>query len=301
MKINEAVGAFVKRFRAENGLTLEEIADAARGLSGVTWTAATISAIEHGGSKADSLPTMLILAAALSFAYKQKHGLDDGSHEVGVLDLLQDTNELQITGTLTVRTSAIIDSLTGKNLEPFISARKMDEMEERKVRSAYVSARRRVDAGLITVGEAYKRIKAVCGADEAKRFSRWELTPTAAERRAAKKLQVEPIRVAEASYLKFGYTLDEEVRRLAGPNASPQKRGRITRKVVEQLDEYMQTDVHFLPILENAVIFPKSAGTFWNGVRAGMPVINEVTGKEYHADTATADTDGESTGKDSED
>lgn len=32
-----------------------------------------------------------------------------------------------------------------------------------------------------------------------------------------------------------------------------------------------------------------------------LVVVNEISGKEYHADTATADTDGESTGKDSED
>lgn len=280
MKINEAVGAFVKRFRAENGLTLEEIADAARSLSGVTWTAATISAIEHGGSKADALPTMLILAAALSSA-SRPHKVGEATHEVGVLDLLQDTDRLQITDTLTVRTSVVIDSLTGKNVEPFIDARTKDELDERHMRSGFVHERRREDAGLITADYARMLIEQTFGEDAAERFTQWKLTPTAAERRAAKKLQVEPIRVAEAAYLKFGYTLDEEVRRLAGANASPQKRGRITRKVVEQLGEYMQSDIHFLPIPENAAIFPKDAmNTFWKDAHTGPQVVKEISGED---------------------
>lgn len=240
MKINEAVGAFVKRFRAEHDLTLEEIADASRTLLGTKWTAATVSAIEHGGSKADALPTMLILSTALTSAYHNKYGWDDTDHDVSVIDLIRDTERLQITDSLSVYTDAVIGAMTGEGYEPFIDADIKDEQDEGVKRTFFVTTRREEDARVLTAAEAQEKIEALFGADGADQFKRWRLVPTAAERRAAKKLGVEPIRVAEATYLLFGATLDEVVYKFAGDGASPQKRGRVTRKVVEFLKEDMK-------------------------------------------------------------
>lgn len=83
------------------------------------------------------------------------------------------------------------------------------------------------------------------GEEGAEQFKHWKLVPTAAERRAAKKLGVEPIRVAEAMYLWRGHSLDDEVRELAGEGASPQKRGRVTRKLVAALKDYMRQVYEF--------------------------------------------------------
>ena len=240
MKINEAVGAFVKRFRAEHDLTLEEIADASRQI-GTTWTAATISAIERGGSKADALPTMLILSNALTRAYHQKHGEDDNM--VSVVDLLNDTKRLDITDTLTVNTDSVISLLTGDGYGALVDADLADkwdkEFSERSARSLFVFTRRELEAEGRTPEEAREELNNALG-DFAEQFMNWHLTPTASERRAAKKLGVEPIRVAEATYLWFGHTLDEEAKKIAGANASPQKRGRVTRKLVDALKDYMR-------------------------------------------------------------
>lgn len=262
MKINEAVGAFVKRFRAEHDLTLEEIADASRKI-GTTWTAATISAIERGGSKADALPTMLILADALTDAYHDKHGTDDCM--VSVLDLIKDTERLDITDTLTVHTDSIITIITGDGYATLVDADLADkwnqEFDDRARRSLFVMERRKLDAlGYMPEGEE-EGIVHMFGEEGAEQFKHWKLVPTAAERRAAKKLGVEPIRVAEAMYLWCGHSLDDEVRKFAGEGASPQKRGRVTRKLVAELKDYMR-QVHE---------FKLSDLDFYEWLKAGEP------------------------------
>ena len=240
MKINEAVGAFVKRFRAEHDLTLEEIADASR-KNGTTWTAATISAIEHGGSKADALPTMLILADALTHAYHNKHGADD--YTVSVLDLIKDTERLDITDTLTVHTDSIITIITGDGYGTLVDAdlaEKLDrEVEDMSSRAMFVYVKRELDAEGRSKEEAFDELVNRLGPDKVYQFMNWDLVPTSAERRAAKKLDIDPIYVAEAAYVAFGHTLDEEATRVAGEGVSPQKRGRVTRKLISYLKGFM--------------------------------------------------------------
>lgn len=60
--------------------------------------------------------------------------------------------------------------------------------------------------------------------------------PTLSEVRAAKKLSVTPEAVSALCLMKYGQFLDAETVSRAGENASPQKRGRETRGVLEELD-----------------------------------------------------------------
>lgn len=65
MKINDIVASWLRSYRAERGLTLDQIATASHKYES-GWTSATLSHMESGGSKADSLETLLILLATLN-------------------------------------------------------------------------------------------------------------------------------------------------------------------------------------------------------------------------------------------
>ncbi len=65
MRMNEIVGDWLRDKRDEHGLTLDQIATASHRY-GSGWTAGTLSYMEKGGSKADALPTLMILLATLN-------------------------------------------------------------------------------------------------------------------------------------------------------------------------------------------------------------------------------------------
>ena len=61
--------------------------------------------------------------------------------------------------------------------------------------------------------------------------------PTGAERRAAKKINLDPLALAVWARVLWGHSLDDEARARAGDEATPQARGRITRLLVEELSK----------------------------------------------------------------
>ncbi len=65
MRMNEIVGDWLRGKRVEYGLTLDQIATASHRY-GSGWTAGTLSYMEKGGSKADALPTLMVLLATLN-------------------------------------------------------------------------------------------------------------------------------------------------------------------------------------------------------------------------------------------
>lgn len=74
--------------------------------------------------------------------------------------------------------------------------------------------------------------------------------PTLAEERASKKLGITPLAVTAICMLEYdGRTLDEEAANRAGEHSSPQKRGRATRKILEELDTLIDhiTDTGEMP------------------------------------------------------
>lgn len=61
-------------------------------------------------------------------------------------------------------------------------------------------------------------------------------SPTLSEQRAADKVGITAPAFAAICLLRYGRFLDEETARRAGQNSSPQKRGRETRGVIEEID-----------------------------------------------------------------
>ncbi|MBW3080668.1 helix-turn-helix domain-containing protein [Bifidobacterium saguinibicoloris] len=207
MRINEAVGEFLRRYRAAHGLTLDDIATASRRY-GSGWSAATVRDIERGGGKADSLPVILVLVQVLNSLTGEHMAVAD------IFELLRTHLDVE---SVDVMNGSALDTLTLSKI--FRGER----------------------YSLKTVGGGY--IQDFLGplAGPTKQLSEGRArvalrhTPTGAERRAAAKLGVKPVAVGFACMMLYGRSLDEEAAARAGDGASPQKRGRVTRVIVGEV------------------------------------------------------------------
>lgn len=94
MKPSEVIGRFLKRYREDNGLTLEAVSDASHRW-GTTWSAATIKNIERGGGKADSLPVIFTVIATI-MTLESKNGL---GQRPNLRTMFADVDTLEINGT----------------------------------------------------------------------------------------------------------------------------------------------------------------------------------------------------------
>ncbi|GAA4705867.1 hypothetical protein GCM10025781_26500 [Kocuria gwangalliensis] len=59
--------------------------------------------------------------------------------------------------------------------------------------------------------------------------------PSLAEQRAAKKLEIDPAELRHWASELWGRGLEDESARRAGPDSSPQARGRVTRLLVDEI------------------------------------------------------------------
>lgn len=202
MRVNEAVGRFLKRYRAEHELTMDDVATASRRY-GSGWSSGTISQMERGGSKADSVPVLLLLVQSLNYLT---------GDTLTVPDLFRcmagDAAEVSITDTVSLSPDDLATALTSGGVP-------------------------------LTPGEAGTNgrppFEHSAAAWFLKSLNGPRPVPTAAEIRAAKKTGIDPHVLAAWCRCHYGRTLDGEASRRAGDGASPQKRGRVTRVIVSEI------------------------------------------------------------------
>lgn len=213
MRINEAVGAFLKRYRAERGLTLDDIATASRRY-GSGWSTGTISQLEKGGSKADSLPVLIILARSIS---------DLEGDDVTLAELfdricaLAQAETVRLTDTVEVTAEDLRAILRGEYyaLLPDLRSKGGEEggvSEETRILRWFLG----------THGQNLQKQIAAH-------------VPSSAEERAAKKLCISVDVLNGWCFYMYKKPLDAVVAESAGVDASPQKRGRVMRRVLEEV------------------------------------------------------------------
>lgn len=209
MRINEAVGRFLKQYRTEHGLTLDDIATASHHY-GTNWTAAKIRDIERGGGSADSLPVILILLSALNDLRYTKEMPISSDEDLKIIDIFGDETHVEIADGRFVSVNLIALILAGDT--------------------------RTLDGGIWHGGKhPFKSsIPVVMSSHDGKRTPEYS---TAAESRAAAKLGLQPLEVTRFCINWFGHTLDEEASKRAGAGASPQKRGRATREIIQEMQD----------------------------------------------------------------
>lgn len=185
---------------------------------GGTWSSSTVASLEKGIA-AGSLENMIILAKTISAINNKPFYLSDLFPGEGDIEL---SDKLKI---------------SRNDLRSILSGHHVDVERESIVEQLTVEfINRKIASGL----PSYFADLSMKVIDIASSIYTGEIKthqPTLAEERAAKKLNITPLAVAAFCMLEYdGRTLDEEATNRAGKHSSPQKRGRATRTILEELD-----------------------------------------------------------------
>lgn len=237
--ISVAVGAFVSQMRRERGLTLDQIARAARSY-GASWSASSVSNIERGQASL-ALPTLLLLALALGDLLGRPLTLSALLGDAEVLTL--------VSGGLNPVKRSWVDGVlrgaevTRNSVEPVDAgndykadwefeaevSRKMGEMHGRGLTPAEEDDR---FAQLLDQSQMPP--------EPATRNPTKGNAGSLAEERAAKKLGISIVRLRQLALDLWTRSLEEESFRRAGSDSAPQARGRVTRVLVDEIRGFMK-------------------------------------------------------------
>ena len=185
MKINDIVASWLRSYRAERGLTLDQIATASHKYES-GWTSATLSHMESGGSKADSLETLLILLATLN---------DLNRDDLRLSDIFIDCDAVEVGDGFEVDEDGFFNALGGRPVD---------------------------------IADPFEHARLI------------PLYATLAETRLANRTGVDSEALHEACMNLYGHSLDEEAAKRAGEGATPQKRGRMTRVLADEILDYLR-------------------------------------------------------------
>lgn len=201
--IQTAVGVFLRAYRREHRLTLDDVATAGR-KHGAAWGPASIRNLETGKS-ALTLLTLIQLAHTLNRLTDDNLALDD---------LLGDAVALDV-------------PMYGKN--PPVKR----EWLSRILAGAPVQIRLRdFENGPRWASEVVKSATAELPSDSD--FESLEISPTLAETRAARRAGIGATAVAMWSRALWEHSLDEEAAARATSD-TPQARGAVTRKLIDEI------------------------------------------------------------------
>lgn len=260
MKVNEIVGDWLQGYRAEHRLTLDQIAAASRKYES-GWTSATLSHMEKGGSKADALPTLMILLATLN---------DLTGDTLTMADVFTDYSGTVDLGNYTTSYENITAALQGEKVSfTYASKDKLEHVVRRIAVFTKGTTDIDYDAALQRTSLHWSTHDYVAptatpvfrpSSTRKKHYMVSNHIPTAAEKRleirlrdANESLFGTPSRVwtynsnshlglavAAVCDVLYGHSLDEEAAKRAGEGATPQKRGRVTRVLADEILDYMR-------------------------------------------------------------
>lgn len=220
----------LKTWRHGSGLTLDRVAtEAVR--QGGTWSSSTVASLEKGIA-AGSLENMIVLSKTIS-------AIDDRPFSLS--DLFPGEGDIELSDKLKISRSALRSILSGHEVD----AERESSVEQ--TMAEFLNRRLAAELPAYLADLSLKTIELASSiGDGAIRTHQ----PTLAEERAAKKLGITPLAIAAMCMLEYqGRTLDEEAANRAGEHSSPQKRGRATRTILEELDTLIDhiTDTGEMP------------------------------------------------------
>jgi transcriptional regulator with XRE-family HTH domain len=237
--ISAAVGAFVSQVRRENGLTLDQIARAARSY-GASWSASSVSNIERGQASL-TLPTLLLLALALGDLLEQPLTLSALLGDVEVLTLVSGgqhpVKRSWVDGVLNgaeVTRSSVesVDAEDDHEVDEELEAEVLRKMRERRGREATRAEGADQVAHLLDQSQMPP--------EPATRNPAKGDAGSLAEERAAKKLGISIARLRQLTLFLWARSLEEESSRRAGTDSTPQARGRVTRLLIDEIRRSME-------------------------------------------------------------
>ena len=232
--IAAAVGAFVSQVRRERGLTLDQIARAARSY-GASWSASSVSNIERGQASL-TLPTLLLLALALGDLLEEPLTLSALLGDVEVLTLVAGGQypverswvDGVLNGAEVIRRSVdSVDAEDDEEIDEQLEAEVLRRMRETRGREATRAERADQVAHLLDQSQMPPE-------PAIRNPSRGDAS-SLAEERAAKKLGISLDRLRQLAVGLWARSLEEESSRRAGTDSTPQARGRVTRVLVDEI------------------------------------------------------------------
>ncbi|KGJ78556.1 hypothetical protein GY21_06965 [Cryobacterium roopkundense] len=236
--ISAAVGGFLARIRRERGLTLDQIARAARSY-GASWSASSVSNIERGQASL-TLPTLLLLALALGDLLEEPLPLSALLGDVEALTLVAGSQypverswvDGVLNGAEVIRRSVdSVDAEDDEEIDEELEAEVLRRMREMRGREA---TRAEVDAQVAQLLDESQLPPESATRNPAKGDA-----GSLAEERAAAKLGVSTARLRRLALDLWAHSLEEESSRRAGSGSTPQARGRVTRVLVEEVRGFM--------------------------------------------------------------
>lgn len=230
MALNSNISAYLEGFRKQHHWTYDQIADAARQY-GVQWSSATVQSMERGARLSDSLSNMLILASSLNDLL-EKNGQQRSVTLSDLIPLREEDEAFYNLGrpqdNAAADVGSVRDAMAGKPVT--ITAKLLGH----DVPNAPGVQR--------TLGRPCFRYRS----DDEGYLSRLDFdvvsdhAPTIAEKRAAEKLNMHPYDLAAFCAVRFGHTLEEESYARAGDDSTPQKRGRATRLIIDEIRDTLK-------------------------------------------------------------
>lgn len=210
--IRAAVGRNVRRLRDDLGMTADELARSAR-VAGLNWTTARVSQLEHG-KKAVSLAELLVLAAVLT----------QQGRAVRLPDLFHDARDVEVTDSFHITGDGLRAALSGGPV--VIRPAGDDRSPARAVADAARALEEAVER--YAPGVDFRDVEAAARGSGS------------AEDKAARALGVPAVEVLAAAVGLWGRSLTQQRDDLAGPDASAQRRGNITRGLVSDLGDFIE-------------------------------------------------------------
>ena len=206
--------------RKANNLTLDRIARASQRW-GVHWNTSSIKSFEEGRASI-TLTNLLVLVATINGLTNSTDGLSDVFKGDEYIELTDGRDGV------TQSSNWMRQILQGASVAFLVS--EMPEADRKIVHDAVTDF---IEHGAENMANAFKDFP-----DDFEVLEQLHDTghsPSLAEQRAGKKLDIKPDAVAAWSIALYGRSLDEESERRAGTGASAQKRGRMTREIIAEI------------------------------------------------------------------
>ena len=226
LKVDQVVGSRLRELRLELGLQQDQVARAARQV-GLDWTQSTVAAIERG-DRALELGEFLLLPSVIGFA----GGWTSGWPKLA--EFFPASGRVA----LSMETTADVDVLRAE------LAGQLDEDSRHPLGDYDTPVARNINEGVRRQLAKWKRLSPLWpgmtlrNAESAEEAARGD-----AERKAARKLGVEPLRLSVAAHGRYGRSFtaerDTRVAEQAPADAAPRSlqalRGHVTRAMLAEL------------------------------------------------------------------
>lgn len=212
MPFNQVVGSNVRRLRLERGLTLDEIASNVR-FYGLKWTTSRVIEFEKGQIPA-TLGTMMLVAFALG-QLSNKH--------VRLAEMVEFDGWLELPTNTSIRSETFRAALNGAEVNLMTDSDYEQEQIDKDTSIQAADVIQEVPRG-VTVHDLKFMHEYAGLADE----------------RAAKKLGMTLDEFLGYCWLIWHYPMGETAWKLAGHKASPQAVGQVSRKLIKEMQRFVE-------------------------------------------------------------